>query len=113
MANSADKLSTGNEVCIQGNPLQLPCGSFCYLIHLQFVYIYYICPPLSSALFTQVKEYMEMLQEEDPTKYEAHFAKYLEAGIEPDKMEDHTHQLQRCVHLFLSKSLSKVTIGWQ
>lgn len=31
---------------------------------------------------------MEMLQEEDPTKYEAHFAKYLEAGIEPDKMED-------------------------
>lgn len=29
-----------------------------------------------------------MLQEEDPTKYEAHFAKYLEAGIEPDKMED-------------------------
>lgn len=32
---------------------------------------------------------MEMLQEEDPTKYEAHFAKYIEAGIEPDKMEDH------------------------
>eukprot|EP00438_Fugacium_kawagutii_P031163 Skav211897 [mRNA] locus=scaffold2021:45107:46197:- [translate_table: standard] len=37
---------------------------------------------------SHVKEYMEMLQEEDPTKYEAHFAKYLEAGIEPDKMED-------------------------
>ncbi|CAK9024499.1 unnamed protein product [Durusdinium trenchii] len=36
----------------------------------------------------EVKEYMEMLQEEDPTKYEAHFAKYIEAGIEPDKMED-------------------------
>lgn len=35
-----------------------------------------------------VKEYMEMLQEEDPTKYEAHFAKYIEAGIEADKMED-------------------------
>ena len=31
---------------------------------------------------------MEMLQEEDPTKYEAHFSKYIEAGIEPDKMED-------------------------
>merc|ERR1719398_166348 len=35
-----------------------------------------------------VKEYMEMLQEEDPTKYEAHFAKFLANGIEPDKMED-------------------------
>merc|ERR1712066_328083 len=35
-----------------------------------------------------VKEYMEMLQEEDPTKYEAHFAKYIKEGIEPDKMED-------------------------
>ena len=44
---------------------------------------------------------MEMLQEEDPTKYEAHFAKYIEAGIEADKMEDHTHQLQRNVHLYL------------
>jgi len=35
-----------------------------------------------------VKEYMEMLQEEDPTKYEAHFAKYLSNDIEPDKVED-------------------------
>jgi len=35
-----------------------------------------------------VKEYMEMLQEEDPTKYEAHFAKYIAGGIDPDKMED-------------------------
>ena len=30
-----------------------------------------------------------MLQEEDPTKYEAHFAKYIEAGIDAEKMEDH------------------------
>lgn len=35
-----------------------------------------------------VKEYMEMLQEEDPTKYEAHFAKYLEHDVDADKMED-------------------------
>jgi len=35
-----------------------------------------------------VKEYMEMLQEEDATKYEAHFAKFIAAGIEPDKVED-------------------------
>merc|ERR1711862_758046 len=35
-----------------------------------------------------VKECMEMLQEEDPTKYEAHFAKFIEAGIDADKMED-------------------------
>ncbi|CAJ1332504.1 unnamed protein product [Effrenium voratum] len=35
-----------------------------------------------------VKEYMEMLQEEDPTKYEAHFSKYIAAGIDAEKMED-------------------------
>merc|ERR1712039_1166176 len=35
-----------------------------------------------------VKEYMEMLQEEDPTKYEAHFSKFLKEGIDADKMED-------------------------
>merc|ERR1740138_1684553 len=35
-----------------------------------------------------VKEYMEMLEEEDPTKYEAHFAKYIEADIDADKLED-------------------------
>jgi len=35
-----------------------------------------------------VQEYMEMLQEEDPTKYEAHFSKFIEAGTEPDSLED-------------------------
>jgi len=35
-----------------------------------------------------VKEYMEMMQEEDPTKYEAHFAKFIENSIDADKMED-------------------------
>merc|ERR1711862_347614 len=35
-----------------------------------------------------VKEYMEMLQEEDPTKYEAHFAKFVENDLDADKMED-------------------------
>ena len=29
-----------------------------------------------------------MLQEEDPTKYEAHFSKYIENGIDAEKMED-------------------------
>merc|ERR1719478_1241812 len=33
-----------------------------------------------------VKEYMEMLKEEDPTKYEAHFAKFIAAGIDEEKM---------------------------
>merc|ERR1719267_250132 len=28
-----------------------------------------------------VKEYIEMLQEEDPTKYEAHFSKFISEGI--------------------------------
>jgi len=37
---------------------------------------------------SHVKEYMEMMQEEDPTKYEAHFAKYIAEGIDADKMED-------------------------
>jgi large subunit ribosomal protein L5e len=35
-----------------------------------------------------VKEYMEMLQEEDPTKYEAHFSKFLSNDIDAEKMED-------------------------
>jgi len=35
-----------------------------------------------------VKEYMEMLQEEDPTKYEAHFAKFISEGVEPDGLEE-------------------------
>jgi len=35
-----------------------------------------------------VKDYMEMLQEEDPTKYEAHFAKFTSNGIDAEKLED-------------------------
>merc|ERR1719498_1549917 len=35
-----------------------------------------------------VKEYMEMLQEEDPTKYEAHFSKFIENDIDAEKMEE-------------------------
>jgi len=35
-----------------------------------------------------VKEYMEMLQEEDPTKYEAHFSKFIANGITAEKMEE-------------------------
>merc|ERR1712060_744880 len=35
-----------------------------------------------------VKEYMEMLQEEDPTKYEAPFSKFIENDIDADKMEE-------------------------
>jgi len=43
-----------------------------------------------------VKEYMEMLAEEDPTKYEAHFAKYLEKDINADSMEDmYTEAMQK------------------
>lgn len=35
-----------------------------------------------------VKEYMEMMQEEDPTKYEAHFSKFIENNVDADGMED-------------------------
>jgi len=37
---------------------------------------------------SHVKEYMEMLAEEDPTKYEAHFSKFLENDIDADKIEE-------------------------
>jgi len=37
---------------------------------------------------TNVKEYMEMMQEEDPTKYEAHFSKFIENSIDADGVED-------------------------
>merc|ERR1712060_768870 len=35
-----------------------------------------------------VQEYMEMMKEEDPTKYEAHFSKYIKEDIEGDKVEE-------------------------
>ncbi|KAG7668551.1 hypothetical protein Ndes2526B_g03826 [Nannochloris sp. 'desiccata'] len=35
-----------------------------------------------------VAEYMEEMMEEDPEKYQVHFAEYLKAGIEPEDMED-------------------------
>merc|ERR1719265_2271354 len=34
-----------------------------------------------------VGEYMEMLEEEDPTKYEAHFSKFIKAGVGGDGIE--------------------------
>jgi len=35
-----------------------------------------------------LQEYMEMLKEEDPTKYEAHFSKFIANDIDPEKVED-------------------------
>jgi len=35
-----------------------------------------------------VQEYMEMLEEEDPEKYAAHFSHFIKAGIGPDGLED-------------------------
>jgi len=35
-----------------------------------------------------VKDYMEMMAEEDPTKYEAHFSKFIENSLDADKLED-------------------------
>jgi len=35
-----------------------------------------------------VAEYMDMLKEEDPTKYEAQFSKFIKEGIEGDDLED-------------------------
>jgi len=37
---------------------------------------------------THVKEYMEMMQEDDSTKYEAHFSKYIENDIDSEKVEE-------------------------
>merc|ERR1711904_641740 len=35
-----------------------------------------------------VSEYMEMLAEEDPTKYEAHFSKFIESGVSGGDVAD-------------------------
>merc|ERR1712083_958385 len=35
-----------------------------------------------------VKDYMESMQEEDPTKYEAHFSKFIENNIDAEKLEE-------------------------
>lgn len=37
---------------------------------------------------THIKEYMEMMAEEDPNKYEAHFSKFIENSIDADGVED-------------------------
>jgi len=36
----------------------------------------------------RVSEYMSSMQDEDPTKYEAHFAKYIEAGKDSESLEE-------------------------
>lgn len=43
---------------------------------------------------SHVKEYMEMMQEEDPTKYEAHFSKFIENDIDADKVEEMYEEAQ-------------------
>lgn len=35
-----------------------------------------------------VAEYMEAMKEEEPEKYEAHFSRYIKAGVEADGLED-------------------------
>lgn len=35
-----------------------------------------------------VSEYMQDMRDEEPEKYEAHFAKYLEADVDPDDLEE-------------------------
>jgi len=35
-----------------------------------------------------LQDYMEMMKEEDPTKYEAHFSKFIAADIDADKIEE-------------------------
>merc|ERR1712100_678213 len=37
---------------------------------------------------SHVAEYMETMEEEDQQKYEAHFAKYIEAGVGADDIKD-------------------------
>lgn len=51
-----------------------------------------------------VKDYMEEMQEEAPEKYQSHFSKWIEAGIEPDDIED-LYKSVSMLHVPLSKSL--------
>ncbi len=43
-----------------------------------------------------LQEYMETMQEEEPEKYQAHFAKYVDAGIEPEEIEDLFTEVRGC-----------------
>jgi len=59
-----------------------------------------------------VKEYMEMMEEEDPTKYEAHFSKYIENDISADKIEDmytEAHEKIREDPTFVKKEKKQLT----
>jgi len=51
-------------------------------------YEYDAAAHLERILGNHVTEYMEMLQEEDPERYQVQFAKYIENDIEPDGVED-------------------------
>jgi hypothetical protein len=49
-----------------------------------------------------VSEYMEYLMEEDPEKYNTHFAAYIKAGLEPGDLEELYEKVRRvhALHVF-------------
>jgi large subunit ribosomal protein L5e len=42
-----------------------------------------------------VAEYMEEMEEEDPEKYNSHFAKYIEEDLDADSLEDKYKEVRR------------------
>ena len=54
-----------------------------------------------------VSEYMESMEEEDEQKYQAHFAKYIEAGIGADDVEDMYKEGAKLFTRWLKTSLKK------
>ena len=42
-----------------------------------------------------VAEYMEEMEEEDPEKYNSHFAKYIEEDLDADSLEDKYKEVSR------------------
>jgi len=61
-----------------------------------------------------VKDYMESMEEEDPTKFEAHFAKFAEAGMTAENMEETYTSAHAKIRAdpFAGKSKKEASVTW-
>ncbi len=61
-----------------------------------------------------VAEYMEEMQEEAPEKYQSHFAKWIEAEVDPEDIEELYKGVRAyCLTSFSSVSTAACTLGNQ
>ncbi|AAL63947.1 50S ribosomal protein L18 [Pyrobaculum aerophilum] len=55
-----------------------------------------------------VAEYAEKLKEENPEAYKARFSRYLQRGLEPEKLPEHFEEVKKKIVEYYEKKLAKV-----